>query len=70
LEVAGAELVGGTDLGSGHGKQMKRGHDGRPESEWWVGPAPASGAGRVRPASRAARASGVCPTNGGQHGRG
>jgi hypothetical protein len=33
-EVAGVELVGGTDLGRGRGRRMERGRDERCESVW------------------------------------
>jgi hypothetical protein len=56
-EVADAELNGGTDHGSGHGRRMERDRDGRRKSRWRVGDVgegcAASGAGRV------------CPTSGG-----
>jgi hypothetical protein len=42
VEVAGAELVGGMDLGSGH--------NGR-RGAAWAGLAPACGAGRIRHAT-------------------
>jgi hypothetical protein len=51
-KLAGAELAGGTDLGSGRGRRMEHDRDGRRESRRlaaWA--APASGAGRVRPTS-------------------
>jgi hypothetical protein len=46
-EVAGAELVGGTDPGNGRGRRMERGRDGRREPERRAGAAQAS---RVCPA--------------------
>jgi hypothetical protein len=34
MEAVGGDLVGGTDLVSGHGRRMECGHDGRRESGW------------------------------------
>jgi hypothetical protein len=55
-EVTGAELVGSTKLGSGRGRQMEHGHDGRRESGQWAndagGAGTASGTGRVCSTSR------------------
>ena len=50
-EVAGAELISGTDLGSGRGKRMECGRDGRRESRWGRHATQVGGAGGVRPAS-------------------
>jgi hypothetical protein len=46
-EVAGVELIGGTDIGTGRDRRMERDRDGRPESEWghaaWAGDRDAGG---------------------------
>jgi uncharacterized membrane protein len=34
MEIDGVEIVGGTNLGRGRGRQMERGHNGRRESGW------------------------------------
>jgi hypothetical protein len=34
-KAAGAELDGGTDLGSGRGRRMERSRDGRHKSSGW-----------------------------------
>jgi hypothetical protein len=47
-EVIGAELVGSTELGSGRGRQMERGHDGRRESRRWANGAGGPGTGEQR----------------------
>jgi hypothetical protein len=50
-EVAGAKLVCGMNLGSGRGRRMEPGRDGRHESGRRAGAVSTSGAGGVRPAS-------------------
>jgi hypothetical protein len=66
-EVSDAELVGGTDLGSGHGMRMERGRDGRREFGRRAGSLGRGGTGEQRRQSPscergATRASGVLPT--------
>jgi hypothetical protein len=50
-EVAGAKLVCVMNLGSGRGRRMEPGRDGRHESGRRAGAVSTSGAGGVRPAS-------------------
>jgi hypothetical protein len=47
-EVVDAELIGGTDLGSGRGKRMECGRDGRRESGRLAGNAGRGGADERR----------------------
>jgi hypothetical protein len=73
-EVVGAELVGGTDLGSGRDRWIECNRDerrgARRRAVARAGPAPPSGAGRVRSTSGGDTSKQSASRDGGWHRRG